>query len=244
MWQQCYATAGKSHGVPMSKSDRYFELIQILRAAAAPVIARDIASKLEVSIRTVYRDIATLQSMQVPILGEAGVGYVLRDGYDLPPLNLDTHEAEAVSLGLSMVARTGDSALWKSAKSAARKLQAVAPGVRHLVVSSWGVDAATVPIVGPIRAAIAAEQKLLLEYADQHGVASTRTIWPLALIYYADNIVAVAWCELRQDFRHFRLDRIHSCRTAEAWFKGEAQQLLTRWENIHKPNSVDTQTLI
>lgn len=92
----------------MSKSTRFFEIIQMLRAAKAPLLARDMAETLEVSPRTIYRDIATLQSMQTPILGEPGIGYVMRKGYDLPPINLDVEEAEAIAVGLAMIARTGD----------------------------------------------------------------------------------------------------------------------------------------
>ena len=111
----------------MPKSDRLFEVIQILRAATAPMKANDIATLLEVSKRTVYRDIATLQAMRTPIYGEAGISYVMQHGYDLPPINFDEDEAEAITIGLSMIARTGDAQLLKAAKCAARKLSGAAP---------------------------------------------------------------------------------------------------------------------
>jgi len=122
----------------MSKSTRFSEVIQLLRSATKPILAREIAAALEVSVRTVYRDIASLQAMQAPILGEPGVGYVMRKGYDLPPINLDVDEAEAIAVGLSLIARTGDAGLWRAAGRAARKLQEAAPGTRKLVTSSWG----------------------------------------------------------------------------------------------------------
>ena len=105
-----------------SKTTRFFEIIQLLRDAKKPLLARDLATVLEVSVRTVYRDIASLQAMQTPILGEPGVGYVMRKGYDLPPINLDVDEAEAIAVGLSLVARTGDPGLWRAAGRASRKL--------------------------------------------------------------------------------------------------------------------------
>ena len=98
----------------MTKSSRFFEIIHMLRGAKRPLLARDMAEQLEVSVRTIYRDIATLQAMQTPIYGEAGIGYEMRRGYDLPPLNFDLDEAEALSVGLSLVARTGDIGLWKA----------------------------------------------------------------------------------------------------------------------------------
>ena len=111
----------------MARTERLFDIIQILRTSPKPVLAAEIAETLEVSVRTVYRDIAHLQARQVPIHGETGIGYVMRAGYDLPPLSFDEDEAESIILGLTMIARTGDSRLWKSAKSAARKLREVAP---------------------------------------------------------------------------------------------------------------------
>ena len=104
----------------MRRSTRLFEIIQILRSAAQPMTAADLAAALEVSMRTVYRDIAALQAMRTPIKGEAGIGYIMRKGYDLPPLNFDQEEAEALFVGLSMLARTGDSDLQRAAEEAVR----------------------------------------------------------------------------------------------------------------------------
>jgi len=212
----------------------------MLRAATKPLLAKDIAATLEVSVRTVYRDIASLQAMQTPIYGEAGIGYVMRKGYDLPPLNLDVDEAEAIAVGLTMIARTGDYGLWQAAGRAARKLNEVAPGTRHLIASSWGAQATTGIDMSDIRSAIRDEQKLRIRYMDAAGQGSARVIWPIALIYYADNAMVAAWCELRRDIRHFRLDRMQSCDPVEEFFKGQGSALLSRWEETQKSDTVST----
>jgi predicted DNA-binding transcriptional regulator YafY len=220
----------------VAKNDRYFEIIQLLRHAKVPIRALQIAETLEVSPRTIYRDIAALQARQVPILGEAGIGYVMRAGYDLPPLNLDADEAEAVALGLEMIARLGDPDLLKAARRASRKLSAIAPGTRQLIASSWGAPYDTAaPLV---RRAIAAEQVLEIAYQDVAIQQTTRIIWPLALIYYSDNTVIVAWCTLRNAFRHFRLDRMETCTLLNTTFTGKGAALLAEWEARHKSESI------
>lgn len=224
----------------MSKSSRFFEIIQLLRSARGPLLARDIAKTLEVSTRTIYRDIATLQSMQTPILGEAGIGYVMRKGYDLPPINLDVEEAEAIAVGLSMVARTGDVGLMRAAGRASRKLNAIAPTARQLIASSWGVDVNLAADMAQIRAAMRAEQKLALEYVDAAGAETQRIIWPLALIYYSESAVIVAWCELREGLRHFRVDRVIGSQVAGGDFIGQGAGLLAQWEGTQKAATVDT----
>ncbi len=224
----------------MPKSDRFFEIIQLLRAANGPVLAQELAEQLEVSKRTIYRDIATLQSMQTPIYGEAGVGYVMRKGYDLPPLNLDVDEAEAVSVGLSLIARTGDLQLWRAAGRAARKLHEVAPGTQRLVASSWGIDEIDAVDPGLLRAAIRNEQKVELNYEDASAKSTERIIWPLVLIYYVDNAVIAAWCELRDDIRHFRLDRVQSWKLLDEHFVGRGNELREQWEANQKEDTVTT----
>lgn len=224
----------------MSKSSRLFEIIQLLRAAKAPLLAQQMADSLEVSKRTIYRDIATLQAMQTPIYGEAGIGYVMRKGYDLPPLNLDVEEAEAIAVGLSLIARTGDVGLWRAAGRAARKLNEVAPGTRRLVASSWGVTDIETINLGTLRRAIREEQKVTLSYQDASGRPSNRTIWPLALIYYVDAVTIAAWCELRAALRHFRLDRVQGWSLAEEHFTGRGTALLVEWEATQKPETVLT----
>ncbi|MDC0948912.1 YafY family protein [Gammaproteobacteria bacterium] len=227
----------------MSKSDRFFEIIQMLRAAKRPLLARDMADELEVSKRTIYRDIATLQAMQTPIVGEAGVGYVIRKGYDLPPINVDIDEAEAIAIGLSMVARTGDVGLWRAARRASRKLHEASAGTRRLIASSWGVTATPAVDSGLLRRAIRDERTIRLGYQNANADASERIVWPLALIYYVDTAVLVGWCELRQDVRHFRLDRISACAATGDTFHGQGEALIARWEETEKAKSVSTTPL-
>lgn len=227
----------------MSRSARLFEVIQLLRNAKRPVLAREIADALEISIRTVYRDIASLQAMQTPILGEPGVGYVMRKGYDLPPINLDIDEAEAISVGLSLIARTGDPGLWRAAGRASRKLYEAAPGTRRLVTSAWGVESATTVNLTELRRAIRNEMKMLIEYRDVDQRESKRTIWPLVLIYYVDAAMIVAWCELREALRHFRLDRVVTSSVLTDNFEGLGEALIEKWELTQKLAVVPTRNL-
>jgi predicted DNA-binding transcriptional regulator YafY len=224
----------------MTKATRLFEVIQLLRGAKRPVLARDIATALEVSVRTVYRDIASLQAMQTPIMGEPGIGYVMRKGYDLPPINLDVDEAEAISVGLSLIARTGDPGLWRAAGRASRKLHDVAPGTRKLVTSSCGVEDALAVDLSEFRRAIRTETKMSIVYRDVEEQRTSRTVWPLVLIYYVDNAMLVAWCELRHALRHFRLDRIVSCSILSDDFNGQGDELTAQWEETQKQTTVLT----
>lgn len=224
----------------MAKTDRLFDIIQILRNASGPVLAADLARLCEVSERTIYRDMATLQARQVPIYGAAGIGYVMRKGYDLPPVTLDRDEAEAVILGLSMIARTSDQGLWRAARRAARKLHAAAPGVPHLIASTWGAPPPKSVSASALRDTIRAEQALHLSYLDADAQASSRIIWPLTLIYYAQTEVLVAFCTLRQDFRHFRLDRIAQATPLPQFFHGQSQKLRADWTRLHKDQAVES----
>ena len=203
-------------------------------------MAKYIAEELEVSKRTIYRDIATLQAMRTPIYGEAGVGYVIREGYDLPPINFDQEEAEAITVGLSMVARTGDQHLLTAAKRAARKLHDAAPMVDHLIASSWGVQPPENVDLRDLREAIRAEHKLAISYRTEDGRESNRTVLPLALIFYFDNVLLVAWCELRQAFRHFRVDRLqNTCLTGES-FGGQGKALREDWNATQRAATVQS----
>ncbi|MEM9013419.1 MAG: YafY family protein [Pseudomonadota bacterium] len=224
----------------MSRSARLFEVIQLLRSASEPLLARDLASALEVSIRTVYRDIAALQAMQTPILGEPGIGYVMRKGYDLPPINFDVEEAEAISVGLGMIARTGDLGLWRAAKRAARKLHETAPGIRRLVTSSWSMDSTPNVELSELRKAIRTEKKVRIVYRDAENRKTQRVIWPLVLIYYLDAAMIAAWCELRRGIRHFRLDRVNSHRILAEGFEGRGETLISEWEQKEKGKTVPT----
>lgn len=227
----------------MSRSARLFEVIQLLRNAKGPVLAREIAEALEISIRTVYRDIASLQAMQTPIIGEPGVGYVMREGYDLPPINFDVEEAESISVGLSLIARTGDPSLWRAARRASRKLHEAAPGTRQLLTSAWGVENVTKVNLSELRKAIRDERKMNIEYCDVEQQRTERTIWPLVLIYYVDAVLLMAWCELRTDVRHFRLDRVKKANLLSDTFLGQSDALIEQWEVEQKHNVVPMREL-
>ena len=219
----------------MPRSSRMFEIIQALRSAPQPMTAAQIAEVLEVTPRTIYRDIATLQSMRVPIEGAAGIGYVMRRGYDLPPLNFDVEEAEAITVGLSMIARTGDKSLQKAAKRAANKLAEATPLSQTLFSSTWGADEPYGIDLSEIRQAIREEKKLCITYCDVDGVKTDRTVCPISIIYYSEVIVMPAWCELRNDFRHFRLDRLanHPKIKPGGNFIGRSEALRAQWAAEH-----------
>ena len=214
----------------MQRTDRLFEIIQILRSESRVITATDIAARLEVSVRTIYRDIQTLQSMRTPIEGEAGVGYLMRQGYDLPPLNFNVEEIEAIVIGLSLVAQTGDRGLQRAAQQVSRKIDAVRGSLESLQVSERGALVPEAVDVELIRSAIREERKLDLRYRDENENESTRRVLPLAIIYYVHAMLLVSWCELRKDFRHFRLDRVVACSETDACFKGLGERLLERWK--------------
>ena len=217
----------------MSRSNRLFEIIQILRASQRPVKAEDLASKLEVSVRTIYRDIAALQARQTPIEGEAGVGYVMRRGYDLPPLNFDQEEVEALRVGLLLLSRTGDSMLQKAAERIFEKVDALHGPADWLQVSPWGVanddpESGCVSI-SMLREAIRDQHKLELTYRDENNIETRRVIRPVGLSYRSTCILLAGWCELRGGLRHFRTDRIYGCDKLADQFTGQAEVLQELW---------------
>ena len=182
----------------MRRSTRLFEIIQILRAANGPVTAEALSEKLEVSVRTVYRDIVALQAQRTPIEGEAGVGYLMRRGYDLPPLNFDAEEVEALWVGLLMLARTGDSTLQQSADRVCRKIEALRAPVDWLQVTPSGAplddpEKGCVPVVN-FREAIRAERKIRITYANPEGDRTERTVRPVALVYHIEWLsLQIVW---------------------------------------------------
>lgn len=215
----------------MRRSSRRFETIQILRRAPAPLPAHGIAAALEVSTRTVYRDIATLQAMRLPIEGEAGVGYVLRPGYDLPPLMFTAEEVEAIAVGLALLDRTRDAGLQRAAERVRRKVADVLPreagtieGV-PLRASAWSDIPPAAVDGGLLRRAIREECKLRFDYRAPSAEVTTRTVLPLTLTYWIDGIVLGAWCELRADYRHFRIDRMTGCVLTGDRFTGSGRRL-------------------
>ena len=222
----------------MSRSTRLFEIVQLLRAADRPLTARRIAALLEVGLRTVYRDIAALQAMRVPVDGQAGVGYLLRPGFEVPPLNLSPEEVEAIVVGLALLGRTGDSALQRAAVGAGAKIAAAVSrdagseaAVPALYASGWNALPRAPTDLAVLRDAIREARKLDVVYTDAASRRSERTVRPLALLFYIESVVLAAWCELRSDFRHFRADRILACCGLEERFLREAPALRRRWQD-------------
>jgi predicted DNA-binding transcriptional regulator YafY len=220
----------------MSRIGRMFEIIQMLRSTGSPLTAEAMAGALEVTKRTVYRDIAALQAMRVPIEGEAGIGYVMHPGYDLPPLMFDPEEIEAIVVGLAMLGRTGDKALLAAARRVGDKIADVLPGdadrdfrSRPLYASDWTTIPGSVVQPATLRRAIRDEERLRLTYTDGARRETRRTVRPLAIIYYIEAVVLAAWCELRDDFRHFRVDRISAYAAAGKRFHGQGERLRALW---------------
>lgn len=200
----------------VSRSARLLDLLQALRGRRRPVTAAQLAADLEVSERTIYRDVATLMSQGAPIQGEAGVGYILRQGLFLPPLMLSEDETEAVLLGLRYVDQRGDEVLRKAAAIALAKIGAVlSPEAEATLAGPLAIPGPTpeafpqntVPL-SQLRAAIRDRRRLEIDYLDGEGRASQRVVWPVQLGFMERARVVAAWCELRRDFRMFRTDRI------------------------------------
>ncbi|OWV76227.1 transcriptional regulator [Rhizobium sp. R634] len=220
----------------MRKASRLFEIIQILRLARKPMTAAAMAEALEVTVRSIYRDIAALQAMRVPIEGGRGIGYIMRPGFDLPPLMFSIEEMEAIVLALALLERTADEELKQAARRVNQKIAGAVPAplrqaMDNKALYAWGTIAQ--PPVGLdlaiVRRAIRDERKLELGYRDELGRATERTIRPIALIYYSETANIVAWCELRQAIRNFRSDRVERCAAAEDFFKGDGDRLRELW---------------
>ncbi|MEM9332064.1 MAG: YafY family protein [Pseudomonadota bacterium] len=209
----------------MQRTDRLFEIINMLRAASKPLTAQMIADRLEVTTRTVYRHMATLQSMRIPIEGEAGVGYIMRPGYDLPPLNFDIEEREAIMVGLCLLKRTGDKNLQTAADRVFEKIGDTWSEPLGLQVSDWGIEQSDSSIFESLRKAVRNSEKLKIRYRSLDETESERHVLPLVLTYHVQVAVLGCWCELRGDFRHFRVDRISSIKSTGVFFANHASQL-------------------
>jgi predicted DNA-binding transcriptional regulator YafY len=223
----------------VARSERLLELIQVLRRHRRPVSGQSLAAELGVSLRTVYRDIQALSRQGASIDGEAGVGFVLRPGFVLPPLMFSDEELEALVLGSRWVARSTDEPLARAARNLIAKIAAVLPedlrdGIDATgLIAGGGPDLGSAPIdLAPIRAAIRVEQKLVLHYVDAKGDRTRRTVWPVALGFFERVRVLAAWCELRQDFRHFRTDRIVTLRRTDKRYPRRRRALMKEWREI------------
>lgn len=218
----------------MSRAARLLDLIQALRGRRRPVTAADLAAELGVSIRTIYRDTATLTALGAPIEGEGGLGYVLKPGFFMPPLMLSADEVDAVILGLRFVSRRGDDALRLAARDALAKVAAVLPTEvgnpatnGMLAGPSWAAEGSSLAV---IRQAMRTERKLKLTYIDKGGMPSERVIWPVAIGFFDTVEMIAAWCELRSDFRHFRIDRISSLEPTAMRYPKSRSVLLADWQ--------------
>ena len=220
----------------MSRAARLLDLLQLLRNRRQPITGPALARELGISIRTLYRDIATLQAQGADIEGEPGLGYVLRPGFTLPPLMFSADEIEAIVLGSRWVAtRADDSRLSDSARQAMSKILAVLPAelreraeATNLLVARIGLDPAQVD-AGQIRLAIRNERKLVVRYGDSGGAETERTIWPFLIGFFEKVRVVAAGCEMRQDFRSFRVDRIASLTVSEERYPRRRAVLLKEW---------------
>ena len=219
----------------MRRADRLLQLIQILRRHRRPVTGETMAVELEVSLRTVYRDIASLIGEGVPVRGEAGVGYVLGEGYDLPPLMFTVDELEAVMLGLRWVARRGDTQLSRAAMDTVAKIGTVLPpGLKpflydaSLLIPPRPVLADTIDVAS-LRSAIREGRKVSLTYANVENQQTERLIWPIGIAYFDASRIVIAWCELRQDFRSFRTDRMIAAEVLKDKYPARRAKLLNDW---------------
>ncbi|MBI1774284.1 MAG: YafY family transcriptional regulator [Proteobacteria bacterium] len=223
----------------MSRAARLLDLIQALRRRRRPVTAARLAEELGVSERTIYRDVATLIAQGASIEGEAGLGYVLKPGFLLPPLMFGDDEIESLVLGLRWVMEQGDRPLAAAAEDALAKIGSVLPeGIRDklgdagLLAGPGEPKAADLVDLSELRRAIRCERKLRIFYADGEGRRTERMIWPIALAFFERVRVVAAWCELRQGFRHFRTDRISAATASALRYPRRRQALMKEWRAL------------
>lgn len=222
----------------MRRSDRLFQIIQRLRTARKPITAQQLAAEFELSVRTLYRDLEELQNQRVPIRGTPGQGYILEAGYDLPPLMLTADEIEVAVLGAQWASRRGDPALARSARQFLAKIREVVPAELKDWLTMTTVFAVTPREVPPdpidlakVREWIRCQRKLRIRYQRADGKSSERLILPLCLAYFDSVRILVAWCQWRQDFRHFRTDRIQEIDFLEARSERPTIELLNAWRS-------------
>jgi predicted DNA-binding transcriptional regulator YafY len=219
----------------MSRAHRLFDLLQMLRGRRRPVSGAELAREAGISLRTLYRDIVALQALGAEIDGEAGVGYVLKPGFLLPPLMFSAQEIEAFTLGLRWVAQRTDAEMALAARNAMAKVAAVLPAELRarmddeaLLVAPTRVLPQTVPLV-VLRRVLHEERKLAISYADEKGARTRRIVWPVTLGFSDVTRILVAWCELRGDFRHFRTDRIEAADILPERTPRPRRTLLKEW---------------
>jgi predicted DNA-binding transcriptional regulator YafY len=226
----------------MRRADRLFQICQITRTGQ-PFTARSLAERLEVSERTVYRDIADLQASGIPIEGAAGFGYVALPGYELPALTFTVDQLEALALGAKFVIAAGDPDLAKAAAAARDKLEAALPETRRASLRESALLAVrrgqgkAPPLAAGLRRAIRDGLRVDLSYEDAAGSTTRRRVEPLALTAYTDGWLLGGWCLLRQGFRDFRLDRIRGMTVTAESFSPSAGRDLTAYRQHHSTSS-------
>ena len=228
----------------MRRADRLFQIIQLLRRRRTTATARTIAERLGVSERTIYRDVRDLVLAGTPIDGEAGVGYRIRPGYDLPPLMFDRDEIQALVLGARIVRQFGDPALARASESILHKVAAVLPGNLAPLLAETPLF---VPPIGAARSrdalalareALVERRKLRISYANAGGEQTHRTVRPLGVFFWGRVWTLAAWCELRTDFRNFRLDRVSAPTLLDERFDDEAGKTLRDLLARYGPDAV------
>ena len=229
----------------MRRAERLFQIIQILRRSSRPVTAAMLAGELEISIRTVYRDMADLIGQRVPIAGEAGLGYILDSEYDMPPLMLTPDEIEAAVLGAQWVSQHSDPSLAGAARDLIAKIAVAIPERLRPYIAEPSIG--TKPVAGDpqetidalqLRNAIRTGMKIRLRYRSEHGEETERIVWPIILGYAEAYRMLIAWCETRSDFRHFRTDRMIAAEVLDERIglrKGELRRRWESWRNVREP---------
>jgi predicted DNA-binding transcriptional regulator YafY len=219
----------------MSKSQRLFDLMQILRRHRHPVSGRNLAAEAGVSLRTIYRDIADLQALGAQIEGEPGFGYVLQPGFLLPPLMFSEQEIQALALGAQWVSHHTDDEFALAARNALAKIGAVLPSeLQHKIddnafhVGRRPKQPETVDL-RIVRQAMRDQHKLSILYRDPKGAKTTRTIWPIGVAFFDSRRILAGWCEMRKDFRSFRADRIERIKLKTERYPGRRRDLVKQW---------------
>ena len=231
----------------MDKTERLFSVMDALRRHRRPVTAAALAQEQGVSVRTLYRDIQTLIGLGAPIDGEAGVGYMLKPGFFLPPLMFTPEELEALVLGARWVGAQPDDGLGAAAKNALAKIATASPEDLRDRINDTGLWPVAVwaqkkpmPILGDVRLAMRTEKAIQIAYEDEAGAPSERTIWPVQLAYYEGKQTIAAWCCLRSAFRHFRTDRITTLTVTEERYGKRRAVLEREWRDswIHDRRNI------
>lgn len=220
----------------MRKAERLFQIITLMRGRRTAITAEQLAQALEVSVRTLYRDIQALILAGVPIEGEAGVGYRLRPGFQLPPLMFDPQEILALLVGTRMVRAFTDPQLAQASLRAEQKIRAILPEIlqqkaeqQPYRIPVLARDEPLREIHGRLRLACEQRQKMQIDYTDEKGTLSRRVIWPLGMLGWGDRWTLLAWCELREDYRNFRFDRINAMEETGESFPQRADRSLRHY---------------